>query len=100
MNIDKEKQILESKTKILKEIEYRKEIVFNLKQESVEQKGFVCNFIQKILKIKKEAPNLYWKNNEVYGRYLIDADQDLHNDIILAFEKSIDKLQKEYEQIN
>jgi hypothetical protein len=33
-------------------------------------------------------------NGEAYGRYLIDTDKELHNDIALAFEKSIGKTKK------
>jgi len=99
MEINKEKQYLELKSKILAEIEYREGIVSQLKWNSVKEKGFVNSFIEKFLKHKKKAPNLFWLNNETYGRYLIDADKELHNDIVISFEKSIEKLKSDYNNI-
>lgn len=94
MNTEEEIQFLQLKNKLLLEIKYREEILSQLNWDSNREKGFVSNFIKGFLKIKKQAPNLFWKDNETYGRYLIDADKELHNDIAEAFKKSIDKLQQ------
>lgn len=96
MKTHEEKNYLELKNKLLSEIEYRETILSELKRNSKEEKGFVFNFIKSFLKIRKKAPNLFWKDNETYGRYLIDADKELHDDIAIAFEKSIEKLKSDY----
>jgi len=96
MNIENQKDYLALKTKLLNEIEYREEILSQLQRNSKDEKGFVSNFIKKFLKIEKQAPNLFWKNNETYGRYLIDSDKELHKDIAIAFKKSIEKLKLDY----
>ena len=93
----KEQQFLALKSKLLSEIKYREEILSQLKWDSHKEKGFVSNFIRGFLKIKEpNAPNLFWKDGETYGRYLIDADKDLNKDIQEAFEKSIEKLKRDY----
>lgn len=96
MNTEKLKEFLELKTKILNEIEYREGILRQLTFDSNKRKNFVLNFIKGFLKYKKKAPNLFWENEEAYGRYLIDADKELHKDIALAFKKSIEKLKRDY----
>ncbi len=98
METIKEEEFLALKSKLLREIKYREEILSQLKNNSQEEKGFVSNFISGFLKIKNtEAPNIFWKDSETYGRYLIDADKELNRDIQEAFEKSIAKLKKDYE---
>jgi len=98
MDTQKQKDFLKLKSKLLNEIEYREGVLRQLKWDSYKEKGFVSNFIRNFLIIKKpEAPNLFWKDGETYGRYLIDADKELHKDIALAFEKSIEKLKVDYE---
>ena len=97
MEIDKEQEFLHLKSKLLSEIKYREDVLSQLKRDSGNEKGFVSHFIKKFLKINTEAPNLFWKNNETYGRYLIDADKELHKDISIAFEKSIEILKIDYE---
>ena len=93
----KEQQFLALKSKLLSEIKYREEILSQLKWDSHKEKGFVSNFIRGFLKIKEpNAPNLFWKDGETYGRYLIDADKDLNKDIQESFEKSIEKLKLDY----
>jgi hypothetical protein len=96
MNTEKLKEFLELKTKLLNEIEYREGILRQLTFDSNKGKNFVLNFLKGFLKYKKKAPNLFWENGEAYGRYLIDTDKELHNDIALAFEKSIEKLKNDY----
>ncbi|MGL2993540.1 hypothetical protein [Flavobacterium sp. TSSA_36] len=96
MNTEKQKKKLELKTKLLNEIEYREGLLNQLTYDSNREKGFVCNFLSGFLKYKKKAPILFWKNGETYSRYLIDADKELHKDIALAFEKSIEKLKCDY----
>lgn len=97
MNITEEQEFLESKRKLLNEIQYREGVLRQLSFDSNRDKGFVSNFIIGFLKIKKpNAPNLFWKDGEAYGRYLIDADKDLNKDIQEAFEKSIKKLRADY----
>ena len=99
METNKEKEFLSLKQKLIQEIEYRYEIIRQLSWDSSKQKGFVTNFIRTFLKIKEtNAPNLFWKDRETYGRYLIDHDKELHQDIIIALEKSIAKLQKDYNE--
>ena len=97
MKIENEQEFLNLKLKLLSEIKYREEILSQLKSDSHKEKGFVSSFIKIFLKVKKQAPNLFWKNNETYGRYLIDADKELHNNIASAFEMSIYKLKLDYE---
>ena len=80
----------------LNEIEYREGVLRQLTFDSNREKGFVSTFLKGFLKYKKQAPNLFWKDGETYGRYLIDADKELHKDISLAFEKSIEKLKRDY----
>jgi len=100
METYKEQELLALKSKHLAEIKYREEILRQLKGDSEKEKGFVVNFIRDFLKIKKpNAPNLFWKDRETYGRYLIDADKDLNQDIQQAFKKSIEKLKSDYENI-
>ena len=96
MNTEKQKEFLELKTKLLNEIEYREGVLRQLTFDSNREKGFVSTFLKGFLKHKKQAPNLFWKDGETYGRYLIDADKELHKDIALAFEKSIEKLKRDY----
>jgi len=96
METEKEQEILDLKNKMLSEIKYREGVLNQLDWDSSKEKGFVSNFIKGFLKIKKQAPNLFWKDNETYGRYLIDADKELHKDIAIAFEKSIKKLKEDY----
>ena len=96
MDTQKEISFLGLKSKLLKEIEYREGILRQLKFDSNREKGFVSTFLQKFLKHKEKAPNLFWKDGETYGRYLIDADKELHKDFILALEKSIEKLKCDY----
>ena len=96
MNTEKQKEFLELKTKLLNEIEYREGVLRQLTFDSNREKGFVSAFMKGFLKHKNQAPNLFWKNNEAYGRYLIDADKELHKDIAIAFEKSIEKLKRDY----
>jgi len=96
MNTEKQKEFLELKTKLLNEIEYRAGVLRQLTFDSDREKGFVSTFLKGFLKHKKQAPNLFWKDGETYGRYLIDADKELHKDIALAFEKSIEKLKRDY----
>jgi hypothetical protein len=99
MEIEKEQEFLTLKSKLLSEIKYREEILSQLSWNSHKEKGFVMNFIRGFLKIKEpNAPNLFWKDGETYGRYLIDADKDLNNDIQEAFRKSIEKLKIDYEK--
>lgn len=99
METNKEKEFLSLKQKLLQEIEYRCEIIRQLSWDSSKEKGFVPNFIRQFLKIKEpNAPNVFWKDRETYGRYLIDHDKELHQDIIIALQKSIDKLQKDYNE--
>lgn len=97
MNIQKEKDFLTLRNKLLSEIEFRCTVLSELKNNRQNEKGFVSGFIRNFLKIKKEAPNLFWKNNETYGRYMIDADKELIEDIEKAFKKSIDKMKVDYE---
>ena len=94
--INELKELLELKTKLLNEIEYREGVLRQLTFDSSREKGFVSTFLKGFLKHKKQAPNLFWKDGETYGRYLIDADKELHKDIALAFEKSIEKLKRDY----
>jgi len=96
MDAKKELEFLELKSKLLNEIEYREGVLRQLTFDSGREKGFVSTFLKGFLKHKKQAPNLFWKNGETYGRYLIDADKELHEDIKLAFEKSIKKLKLDY----
>jgi len=96
MDTKKQQEFLELKIKMLDEIKYREGVLRQLSFYSNKEKGFVSNFIRTFLKHKEPAPNLFWKDRETYGRYLIDADKELHKDIALAFEKSIEKLKKEY----
>jgi len=99
METNKEKEFLGLKQKLLQEIEYRYEIIRQLSWDCSKEKGFVPNFIKQFLKIKEpNAPNVFWKDRETYGRYLIDHDKELHQDIIIALQKSIDKLQKDYNE--
>lgn len=99
MNTQSEQELLVLRQKLLKEIKYREEILSQLRWDSHKEKGFVSNFIRGFLKIKKpDAPNLFWKDGETYGRYLIDADKELNDDIQKVFEKSIEKLKKDYEK--
>jgi hypothetical protein len=99
MEIEKEQEFLNLKSKLLSEIKYREEILRQLSWDSGREKGFVMNFIRQFLKIEKpNAPNLFWKDGETYGRYLIDADKDLNSDIQEAFKKSISKLKADYEK--
>lgn len=99
MNTQAEQQLLVLRQKLLKEIKYREEILAQLRLDSHKEKGFVSNFIRGFLNIKKpDAPNLFWKDGETYGRYLIDADKELNNDIQNAFEKSIEKLKTDYKK--
>lgn len=101
METNKEKEFLNSKQKMIQEIEYRQGIIRQLSFDSGREKGFVMNFIRQFLKIKEpNAPNLFWKDRETYGRYLIDHDKELHQDIIIALEKSIVKLQKDYNEFD
>lgn len=98
MDTKKEQEFLHLKSKLLSEIKYREEILSQLSWDSDKEKGFVMNFIRKFLKIEKpEALNLFWKDRETYGRYLIDADKELNNDIQESFKKSITKLKSDYE---
>jgi len=99
MIVEKQKEFLELKTKLLNEIEYREGVLSQLTYDSNREKGFVSNFLERFLKHKKKAPNLFWKNGETYGRYLIDADKELHKEIALAFEKSIEKLKRDYNDL-
>jgi hypothetical protein len=96
METEKEQQFLTLKSKLLSEIKYREGILNQLKRDSHRKKGFVSNFIRQFLKNKTQAPNLFWKDNETYGRYLIDADKELHKNIADAFEKSIEKIKLDY----
>lgn len=97
MKIEEEQELIRLKSKLLSEIKYREEILTQLRWDSHKEKGFVSNFIRGFLKIKEpNAPNLFWKNRETYGRYLIDADKDLNLDIQKAFEKSIEKMKLDY----
>lgn len=99
MEIEKEQEFLHLKSKLLSEIKYREEILNQLNWDSYKEKGFVMNFIRGFLKIKEpKAPNLFWKDGETYGRYLIDADKQLNLDIQEAFIKSISKLKADYEK--
>lgn len=98
MELDKEEEFLKLKSKLLAEIKYREEILRQLSWNSHKEKGFVSNFIKGFLKIKTQAPNLFWKDGETYGRYLIDADKELSSDIQEAFVKSIAKLKYDYEK--
>ena len=97
METKKEQIFLELKSKLLSEIKYREEILSQLEWDSHKEKGFVSNFIRKFLKFKTQAPNLFWKDGETYGRYLIDADKYLHKAIANAFKNSIEKLKLDYE---
>lgn len=98
MNTLEEKNFIESKRKLLSEIEYREGVLRQLRYDSPREKGFVSNFIKMFLKQKsQDVPNLFWKDGESYGRYLIDADKELHSDIALAFEKSLTKMKEDYE---
>lgn len=96
MDTSREQALIKLKNKHLAEIKYREEILGQLKWDSHKEKGFVMNFIRGFLKIKTEAPNLFWLDGETYGRYLIDADKELNKDIQAAFEKSIEKLKVDY----
>ena len=96
MTTEKVKEFLELKQRLLKEIEYRESVLKELRYESKQEKGFVFNFMHNFLKSKVKGVNPYWVNNEAYARFLIDADKELHNDIAIAFEKSIEKLKKEF----
>lgn len=98
MDVQKEKEFLELKEKLLNEIKYRESVLSELKYDSSKEKGFVSNFMKRFLKSKIEAPNLFWLNGETYGRYLIDADKELQKDIKLAFEKSLEKLKRDYNE--
>ena len=99
METEKEQEFLKLKSKLLAEIKYREEILRQLSWDSHREKGFVMNFIRGFLKIKEpKAPNLFWKDGETYGRYLIDSDKELNSDIQKAFEKSIEKLKLDYEK--
>jgi hypothetical protein len=96
MDTQKEKEFLELKSKLLNEIEYREGVFRQLTFDSNREKGFVSNFLRGFLKHEEKAPNRLFKDNETYCRFLIDADKDLHRDIALAFEKSIEKLKRDY----
>ena len=96
MNTEKQKEFLELKTKLLNEIEYREGVFRQLTFDSNREKGFVSTFLKGFLKHKKQAPNFFWKDSETYSRYLIDADKELHKDIELALERSIEKLKVDY----
>lgn len=96
MNIEKQKEFLKLKNKLLSEIEYREDVLRNLVFDSNLEKGFVTSFLERFLKYKRKAPNVFWHNGEAYGRYLIDADMELRKDIQFAFEKSIEKLKLDY----
>jgi hypothetical protein len=100
MDIEKEKDFLALKKRLLNEIKYREEILSQLRWDSNKEKGFVSNFIKTFLKSKIQAPNLFWKDNETYGRYLIDADKELHKDIAIAFDKSLEKIKEDYNNAN
>jgi hypothetical protein len=97
MDTQKQKDFLELKSKLLNEIEYREGVLRQLTFDSNREKGFVSTFLKGFLKHKNQAPNLFWKDGETYGRYLIDADKELHKNIADAFEKSIEKLRLDYE---
>ena len=96
MDTQRQKDFLELKSKLLNEIEYREGVLRQLTFDSNREKGFVSTFLKGFLKHKKQAPNLFWKDGEAYGRYLIDADKELHKDIELALERSIEKLKVDY----
>ena len=96
MDTQKQKDFLELKSKLLNEIEYREGVLRQLTFDSNREKGFVSTFLKGFLKHKKQAPNLFWKDGEAYGIYLIDADKELHKDIELALERSIEKLKVDY----
>ena len=97
MNIQEEKNLLNLRNQLLSEIDFRNTVLEELKSNHKDEKGFVSGFIRNFLKIKTHVPNLFFKNDETYGRYLIDADKELIKDIKKAFEKSIDKMKIDYE---
>lgn len=99
MDTKREKDLLVLKTKLLNEIEYREGVLRQLTFDSNREKGFVSVFLEKFLKHEKKAP-IFWKDEENYGKYLIDADKELHKDIALAFEKSIEKMKRDYNDSN
>lgn len=96
MDIEKQKEFLKLKNKLLSEIEYREGVLRHLIFDSNREKGAVTTFLAGFLKYKRKAPNVFWQDDETYGRYLIDADMELRKDIQFAFEKSLEKLKLDY----
>lgn len=96
MDTQKEKDFLMFRNKLLSEIETRESILSELERNKKDKKGFIANFVRGFLKYKKDVPNIFWLNNETYGRYLIDSDNELISDIQNAFRKSIEKMKLDY----